>query len=72
MKATILLCATTLCAGCAYDDYDSRGGAPRQSEYETRERMDSELPYRTGPGLNDTDRRIPRRSGASGLGRPEF
>lgn len=72
MKATILLSAAVILAGCAYDDYDSRGAAPRQNGFESRERMDSELPYRTGPGLNNTDREIPARSGPGGLGKPEY
>jgi hypothetical protein len=72
MKATILLCAAALFAGCAHDNYDSRGMAPRQSSFESSERADSELPYRTGPGLNDTDRKIPSRSGPGGLGKGEY
>jgi hypothetical protein len=72
MKATILLCAAALCAGCVHDNHDSRGVPPRQSGFESRERMDGELPYRTGPGLNDTDRRIPQRSGPGGLGKGEY
>ena len=72
MKTTILLCAASLFAGCAHNDYDSRGMAPRQSRFQSGERMDSEVPYRTGPGLNSTDREIPARSGPSGLGKAEY
>lgn len=72
MKMIILLCAGAFLAGCTHNDYDSRGMAPRQSSFESGERMDSELPYRTGPGLNDTDRQIPARSGPGGLGKSEF
>jgi hypothetical protein len=71
MRAMILLCAAALFAGCAHNDYDSRGMAPRQSGFESGTHFDSELPYRTGPGLNRTDRQIPARSGPGGLGKPE-
>ena len=69
MKTIIVLCAASLLTGCATRDYSSRGMAPRRSGFETGERMDPELPYRTGPGLNSTDREVPPRSGPGGLGR---
>jgi len=72
MKAMILFCAAAFLTGCAHNDYDSRGMAPRQSGFESGTHFDSELPYRAGPGLNGTDRQIPSRSGPGGLGKSDY
>ena len=73
MKKAILFCAAAaFFAGCVNNDYDSRGMAPRPSGFESSERVDPELPYRTDPGLNSTDRQIPARNGPGGFGKSEY
>jgi hypothetical protein len=71
MKATILFCAAALLIGCAHYDNRPRGRAPAQSGLNTGSHVDSELPYRTGPGLPSTDQQIPPRAGPADLGAPE-
>ena len=70
MRVLILLCAATFFAGCAHqDEYDS-GRPGNRTGFDTGTHLDTELPYRAGPGQNRTDRELPQRSGPGGYGLP--
>lgn len=70
MKTTILFFTAVLLTGCAHRATNDQGRPAEARGLETGTHVDSELPYRRGPGLNTTDREIPRRNGPGELGTP--
>jgi hypothetical protein len=69
---TILLAvgAAALFAGCTTWDEDYRGRPATEAGIESGSDMNTmgeDLPYRTGPGLRNTDREVPVRRGPGQL-----